>query len=322
MLIAADAATPALGKRIEFRIPISPTEKFFSLVRFYNFGLRRLKGAHYQDARLRVVVGDHCDLDAVRRENRWSEDFNIVWERTPDEIFDEFHWAGTANWRLGIPADDAEVIILSDADTVLLRDIDPLLAAFPSNTPMVQGHMAHFPPPLGAASSAPSPKSPEFWPWLFAAFDIPWTAATHRYSMDADKTLPQAPAYFNLGFVAMNAAALPLFASEVADITRRVMAMTDSLMRCQIAVTLIAHRLGIDMGVLPAAYNAANDLGHIEANALPVEGIRVLHFLREDEIRREELQPHLIDGLLSRSFFNPANIVLQNLVREYRESLK
>jgi len=309
-------------KRVEFRIPISPTEKFFSLVRFFNFALRRLNGPHYRDARLLVVVGDHCDLDAVRRENAWSENFNIVWERAPDAIFDEFSWAGTANWRLNIPAGDADIIILSDADTVLLRDIDPLLMEFPLNKPAVRGHMAHFPPPLGPNCTAPSPRGPEFWPWLFNLFDIAWPAETYRYSMDADGSLPVSPAYFNLGFVALNAKALVIFASEIAETTRRVTAATGSVMRCQIAVTIIAHRAGIDIGTLPAAYNAANDLRHLAPNELTADRIRVLHFLRTDEIDRGQLQPHLIDNLLSRSLTNPANVALQDLVREYSESLK
>jgi hypothetical protein len=310
------------AKRVEFRIPISPTEKFFSLVRFYNFALRRLGSPQYRDARMLIVVGDHCNLDAVRRQNEWSENFNIGWERTPDDIFDEFGWAGTANWRLNIPAGDADIVILSDADTALLRDIDPLLMEFPLAEPAVRGHMAHLPPPLGIDSVAPPATGPEFWPWLFNVFAIPWPVATYRYSLDADASLPVSPAYFNLGFVALNAKALAVFASEIAETTRRVTAATGSFMRCQIAVTIIAHRAGIDIGVLPAAYNAANDLGHLRLNALTVDQIRVLHFLRKDEIDRGELQPHLIDNLLSRSLTNPANIALHNLAREYRARLK
>jgi hypothetical protein len=310
------------NKRIEFRIPISPTDKFFSLVRFYNFALRRLGSPQYRDARLLVVVGDHCNLDAVARENKWSENFNIVWQRVPDEIFDEFNWAGTANWRLSIPAGDADIIILSDADTVLLRDIDPLLAELSLGEPAVRGHMAHLPPPLGIKSTAPSSAGSEFWPWLFNLFDIPWPAATYRYSMDVNGSLPVSPAYFNLGFVALNTKALPIFAAEIKEVTRRVTAATDSLMRCQIATTIIAHRAAIDIGTLSAAYNAANDVGHLEPNGLTVDQIRVLHFLRTDEIDRAELQLCLIDGLLARRLTNPANIALQSLVREYRESLR
>ena len=290
-------------------------------MRFYNFALRRL-GPLYRDARLLVVVGDHCDLEAVRLENKWSENFNIAWERAPDELFAEFNWAGTADWRLKIPAGDADIIVLSDADTVMLRDIDPLLMRFPLDEPTVQGHMAHFPPPLGIASAAPSARGPEFWPWLFKVFDIPWPAATYRYSMDADGWLPMCPAYFNLGFVALNAKALPVFAAEITETTRRVTAVTGSVMRCQISITIMAHQHGIKIGILPAAYNAANDLHHLGPNGLTVDQIRVLHFLRTDEIDRAELQPHLIDNLLSRSLTNPANVALQNLAREYRESLK
>jgi hypothetical protein len=308
-----------LTKRVEFRIPISPTEKFFSLVRFYNFALRRL-GCAYHDARLVVTVGDHCDLDAVRRQNTWSEKFNVVWERVPDEIFDEFHWGGTANWRLRIPVEDADIIVLSDADTILLRDIDPLLAELPIDLPSIRGHMAHLPPPLGAKAIAPSPIGPEFWPWLFSFFGIPWPGAPYRYSMDADGSLPMSPAYFNLGFIALNAPALAVFGPEVDEATRRVTAATDSAMRCQIALTVIAYRAGIDIDTLPAAYNAANDIIHLTVNRLTAERIRVLHFLREDEINRDEFQPHLIEKLLSRSLANPANIALQNLAREFRES--
>jgi hypothetical protein len=308
------------AKRVEFRVPISPTEKFFSLVRFYNFALRRLDSAQYREARLMIIVGDHCDLDLVRRQNQWSEDFNITWERVPDDVFDEFHWAGTANWRLSIPSDDADVIVLSDADTVLLRDVDPLLTELPTATAWIRGHMAHFPPPPGSKTNAPI--GSEFWPWLFNIFDIPWPPATYRYSMDADRSLPESPAYFNLGFVALNRKALSVYASEITEVTRRVTAATDSFMRCQIALTIVAHRAGIDIGTLPAAYNAANDVAHLKTNGLTAEQIRVLHFLREDEVTRDELQPHLIRNLLSRSLTNPANIALQSLAREFRESIR
>jgi hypothetical protein len=315
-------AAPQCATHVEFRIPISPSGHFYSLVRFFNFALRRLGAPHYRQARLLVVVGDYCDLDAVRRENSWSENFNVAWERVPDEIFEKFHWAGTANWRFNAPADETTAIILSDADTVLLRDIDPLLRELPLDKSAVRGHMAHFPPGLGAKSLAPAPMGPEFWPWMFDAFQVPWPAAVHRYSY-CENTLPMSPAYFNLGFVALNARASAIFAREIPEITQRVAELTDtSFMRCQIAMTLLAHRYNMNVGLLTAEYNAANDISHLKVNKLTADRIRVLHFLRSDEISREELQPSLIDGLLSRSLTNPANIALQNLVREYRESLR
>jgi hypothetical protein len=61
---------------------------------------------------------------------------------------------------------------------------------------------------------------------------------------------------------------------------------------------------------------------HLKVNGLAAERIRVLQFLREDEVNRDELQPHLIEKLLSRSLANPANIALQNHAREFQESMK
>jgi len=182
--------------------------------------------------------------------------------------------------------------------------------------------MAHYQPPLGANSKAPSTADPEFWPWLFRVFSIPWPASTYRYSMDANGALPFSPAYFNLGFVALNAKALTIFAAEIAETTRRVTALTDSPMCCQIAVTIIAHRAEFDIETLPAAYNSANDLGHFRLNGLTTDQIRVLHFLRTDEIDRGDIQPHLIDKLLTRLLTNQVNITLQDVVREYRKIAK
>lgn len=52
--------------------------------------------------------------------------------------------------------------------------------------------------------------------------------------------------------------------------TRRVVAaLGNSYMRSQMALTLAAFLCEqIDIGVLPAAYNAANDAGHLAANGL------------------------------------------------------
>lgn len=308
------------AKRLEFRIPISPTPSFFSQVRLFNYALRRL-GPAYESARLLLVVGDHGDMESVLRQNSWSEDFNIVWERVPDAIADQFGIWGTANWRLKLPSGDADVIILSDADTVMLRDIDTLLSELPSSQPAMCGHMAHFPPPV-SGEGVPAAHSFSFWPWLFNEFGMSPASKTYPYSMDEASSLPRAPAYFNLGFVVMNSATLPIMDTAIFEVERRINALTKSHMRCQIAITIIAHQMGIDIGVLPASYNAANDLGHFEANGLTVDEIRVLHYLRTDEIDRSSmLLPNKIDTFLKQRLSNPINIALQNLVRSYRESL-
>jgi hypothetical protein len=310
---------PPSYRCLDFRIPISPTRGFFAQVRLFNYALRRL-GPPYERAKMTIVVGDCCDIQSVRAENSWSEAHNIVWERVPDEVCQEFGIWGTANWRLSLPADDSDVVILSDADTVLLRDIDAVIAELPSGVPAVRGHMAHAPPRTGG--TRPEGRSPEFWPWLFDQFDIEWTCSTYPYSID-DAPEAQAPAYFNLGFVVTNASALHILNERITEVERRIKTLTESPHRCQIAVTVIAHLSGFDIQVLPAAYNAANDLRHLSHNGLQVADIRVLHYLRENELDRSRiLLPENIDEFISRELRNPANVALQRLVRSYLEALK
>lgn len=301
--------------RLEFRIPISPTAGFFAQVRLFAFALRRIGGL-YEQARIRIAVGDKCDLDAVRRSNRWSENENVLWDRVPDALFESAGIWGTANWRLNLPVDDADIIILSDADTVLLRDINPILDMFQSDRPIIAGHMAHYPPPVGLLN--PAPAGPEFWPEILHAYGAGHIVLQERYSMDVAGSLPLSPPYFNLGFVAMNRSALFGFGHDIHWTEAWLKAHSGSHMRCQLALTLIACRREMDIKCLPASYNMANDVHHFSASGLKQEDVRVLHYLRETELDRSTfLLPGGIDAFLSRPMQLPINTRLQQLVRDY-----
>lgn len=304
---------------VEFRIPISPTPGFYSQVRFFNFALRRL-GGPYQNARLSVVVGDHADLDRVREENAWSEGENVVWHRVPDEIFDRHGIWGTANWRFMIPSSGADAIILSDADTVLVRPVDPIFEQLAGEKPAIAGHMAHLPPPV--ANSAPPSSSADFWRWLLHSLDVPLPAFEYRYSIDADRKFEAVPAYFNLGFIALNSAALALFASQIMEEEEKILALTASRMRCQLAVTTIAYRAGMKILSLPAEYNLANDERHIAQHIRDMAQVRVIHFLRNEEMNRfSDLLEGNLDDFVTRPMTNPANLRVQALAREYAGEL-
>lgn len=301
--------------RLEFRIPISPTPGFFAQVRVFDFALRRL-GPPYSQARLFVCVGNDCDIEAVRAANAWSTD-RVYWEAVPRAVFAECGIHGTCDWRLLRGAGEADVIILSDADTVLLRDIDPLLANMPTNRPAVRGHMAHLPPP-SSGGSLPASDSPGYWPALFEHFGAPWPERLFGYSMDESGRFPQIPAYFNLGFVALNPAGLAVFTQHIFDFQKAFTRSINSHMRCQIAVSCIAYEHGFDIDVLPANYNAANDLTHLRCNYISAEDIRVLHYLRTDEIERSLIfQDDHIDKFLAAELLNPSNRALQTIAAEY-----
>jgi hypothetical protein len=301
--------------KLEFRIPISPTAGFYSQVRVFDYALRRL-GPPYNHARINVYVGDDCDIEEVRRANAWSGP-HVEWGAVPREIVDEFGIHGTADWRLIPPSRDADLIILSDADTILLRDINPLLMAMPEDRPAIRGHMAHMPPP-SLGGELPHPSSKGYWPGLFTLFGAPWPDRLFAYSMDDTGQFPQIPAYFNLGFVALNPAGLSALGLHIFDFQREFSRVIECNMRCQIALSLIAYTQQIDIDALPATYNTANDLKHLECNYVSVEDIRVLHYLRTEEIDRSTIfQDEFIRAFVAQDLANPVNRALQAFAKIY-----
>ena len=304
---------PDKDLKLEFRIPISPTPGFFAQIRLFHFSLQQL-GPLYRNARLRIVVGDNCDLGVVIAANSWADGENIAWNAVPRGLFDVADIWATANWRLSIPAGDADVVILSDADTVLLRDIDPILADFDAAHAVVRGHVAHYPPPI-----AEGPAGPDYWAMLLSKYGANWNRPMVRYSMDIDNTLPLAPPYYNLGFVAMNPAALSEFGRDIHWTEEWLRKFHPSHMRCQIALTLIAAAQDMDAGYLPATYNAANDIAHFSASGMTPADVRVLHYLRETEFKRASfLLPGEIEAFLEREPEAIMNRELRELVRAWR----
>ena len=294
---------------LEIRIPVSPRRDFFHQVRFFEHNLRRLGGA-YRRALLRVVVGDDADMAAVRRANAWSAGRAVEWIGVPQDIFARHGMWGTADWRLMLPP-EGDLVVLADADTVWLRDIDPLRHAIGPGA-VAAGHMAHVAPPVpqDAGLLAGTPRA-AIWPALLQVFGLPMPDRLHPYSMDPDATFGLAPAYFNLGFVALTPEAARACARRVLPVQDRLLEVCRSRMRCQIALTLACLIEGVALEILPAAYNAANDPVHFAHNRLSADAVRVLHYLRTGEVRRERIvlpehqaetlalrPPHPLDRLL------------------------
>lgn len=302
--------------RPRFRIPISPTRGFFAQVKFFECALRRLNGV-YDEATLDVVVGGgDCRADSIVRENKWSVNKKVNWIIVPRGIFHHYGMHGTANWRFFPEMECDEVLILSDADTALLGDVDPLLADFPLHQPCIAGHMAHLPPPVAPHIRFPKATDFEFWPQLFSEFGAVFPEHLHRYSMDVHNQFPLAPPYFNLGFVAMNKRAVDIFRQQIFEFESVFNRLINSNMRCQIACTVIAHQYSMDVKVLPASYNAANDATHYHHNGLAPADVRVIHYLRDDEIDRSTIfLPENVGEFLRAALRNPINVELQKLTK-------
>ena len=297
---------------IEFRIPISPRTSFYRRVHFFCAALQRLPRT-YAEARVRIVVGDDVGLDQVQAENRWSSQYNVEWHRVPPDVFAEHHYFATADLRYLLPAPSGGLVVLMDADSVVVRPFLQELEWMLCDDPCISGHMAHLPPPVKIRDA--TPEANDLWPFLFQRFGIPWPETLYRYSMDLEHKWPPVPAYYNLGFVVLNEAALKIFAQAIFDLQRRLRELVESDMRCQIAVTLISYAHQMRRQNLPATFNAANDIQHFDHNRVRTEEIKVIHYLRADEIDRDSfLNDEEKTAFLRATLRNPVNQLLQSVV--------
>jgi hypothetical protein len=211
----------------------------------------------------------------------------------------------------------AALIILADADTALIKPFGCELVGCCPRSPasQVTWHM-HRPPPV-KLHNRPNVSADEFWPFLFREFSIPWPDELYRYSMDLANAVFTVPAYYNLGLVVLNRAALKRFRETTFEVRDRLNAILTSEMRCQIACTLISYQFAMRRQNLSAAFNAANDERHLVHNRVPLDEIRVIHYLRREELDRESfLGSHLRDRFLVATLRNPVNQLLQKLARE------
>lgn len=297
---------------IEFRIPIAPRSSFYRRVHFFCAALQRLPRA-YAEARVRIVVGDDVGLDQVQAENRWSSQYNVEWHRVPPHVFAEHHYFATADLRYLLPAPSGGLVVLMDADSVVVRPFLQELEWMLCDDPCISGHMAHLPPPVKIKGA--TPEANDLWPFLFQHFGIPWPETLYRYSMDLEDKWPPVPAYYNLGFVVLNEAALKIFAQAIFDLQRRLRKLVESDMRCQIALTLISYAHQMRRQNLPATFNAANDIQHFDHNRVRAEEIKVIHYLRADEIDRDSfLKDEEKTAFLRATLRNPVNQLLQSVI--------
>ncbi len=307
--------------RLEFRMPMSPSAGFYRQARLFRFALDRL-GGDYEKALLTVTVGDNPDMEAVMRENTWSKDRNVRWLPVPRAIFDEFGIHGTADYRY-IPASDADIVLMVDADTVLVRPIDDLLDRIDADAAVLYGHMAHYPPTDLTLTCGLVDAEGRFWAALFNHFGIKDLVAVHPYSMDVGGVHGLAPPYFNLGFLAMTQSALAYLRANVFDVQRELMAVFPTHMRCQFAVTIIGLKYLDRLECLGAQYNLANDDVHFRANRVTAADARLIHYLRETEfLRMTFLDPDKIEETIQRSYVNAASKLVAGIVADYSEALK
>jgi hypothetical protein len=269
--------------KLDIRIPISPEPYFYRQVEYLWRAFNAAGGVGAR-ARFVVTVGEDCEpFDLVER-NPWSRD-RVEWRWTDREKFRRLSYGATAldRWEHGT---DADVVLLLDADTLLINPIDDIVQAL-AETPAIAGVMAHVPPFVGLAPQTG-------WDEVFAAVgrSVPPDRFQHSGwgGMLADHRHRFGPAYYNFGAVFVPGSLLLKLGAEY----ERWMAsaLTAPIHRWfygQLALTFAIYELQLPRIALGLRYNFPNDVWADHKMSSELSDIRILHYLREDVIgtRRE-----------------------------------
>jgi hypothetical protein len=270
--------------KIEFLIPGSPTDAFFSQVAMFRLDLDALGGI-YERARLVLCLGAPRAAAVPVRWKPHLRRVDVLW--APETVY---HATGTGSvFRYELLDASSDLSILCDADTLLARPFDPASLEDFVQRPAVRGVIAHYPPPLGDdAGRDYSPQGPD-WFWQFIArrtlgteIDFP-----HEYSLQVPGG--RAPFYVNYGAVIGTFDLLRRLRDELAWLLPRIRADLANRFAGQIGLTLGCLAGGIPTEPLPMRYNFPND--PIADRLYPEELSQVvlLHYLRLERFDRQRI---------------------------------
>jgi len=267
--------------KIDFLIPGSPNDAFFSQIAFFRLALDAL-GEVYRRARVVAALGDETIVPIPSRWSRYFERIEVEWV-DPAE-FRRRGYLAQVDRRCDLFRPDADMVIFCDADTALIRAL-PGLAASLVDEPALLGVIAHYHFPWADSTGEPE----RDWERLAASLLGREIALEHRYSLQEPALANRCPFYVNYGFLAGPPALFARFSEAYRAMVPRVHRVLGNHFSSQVTIPLAIAELGLPARALPMRYNFPNDP---QADALyPYElgRIVVLHYLRTSQFDRQHV---------------------------------
>lgn len=256
-----------------------------------------------------VSVGEDIEPYDIAAEQPWS-DANVTWRWVPREEFRQLNYHATVADRFKFKS-EADVVVFSDADTLFIKGVDDVLE-YLNVVPAIAGVIAHAPPFL--VSSGVS------WKSVFETMDRQIPPDMHQHTgwgmMFEQPEARFCPTYFNFGAVFVSNKILPPLACAYRrqlDVARR--ANLDYFVH-QLALTLAIYELDLHRISLDLRYNFPNDPIFEDAYPQDLNDVRILHYLRTEEVQRDAIWRSDDDttAFLSRQNLRPSNEALRRTV--------
>jgi hypothetical protein len=267
-----------------FLIPASPTDGFCGQIAMWRRALDDLGGI-YQQARVVAVFGDSAGTAIPRR---WFPHFaRITVHHITPAAFEAngYHAQADARWEL-VP-EDCDLALFADADVMILRPIDELLARVELEQ-AIAGAIAHLPFPVG-----PETDPERAWSELAHALlggDIPFEHEHTLVRSSESASTRRCPFYVNFGLVVVPRSLVDPIGKQFRALRPLVAPRLRSPdFAGQVALTLAVHSQDVPRLAMELRYNFPNDQRAEVLHADDAADLRVIHYLRTDRFDRQRI---------------------------------
>jgi hypothetical protein len=270
-----------MRKRLEIRVPISPTSYYFRHIHFMAASLQRLAGT-IGDYEIVVCVGGDEEPRNLYEFLPWSSNYPLIWRWVDRTRFRQDGYWETSHEIFRQPG-RGRFVMCADADIVFVRDFSDLLDDL-ERSPAVAGVIAHVSPFTKPVPPFDKMLPLETWQHLCEGYGVALPPLTDEHTgwgvMATSSDHRFTPPYFNFGVVVAPFRLMDKISAEMARADEFVKASLTSGYRFQIALTLAILKNGLTTRSLPVRYNFPNDSRFDEKYPEDLNDIRILHYLR------------------------------------------
>ncbi len=308
---------------LEIRLPISPTDKYLRMVRYFVHSMRTLGGPIAASAKIVLSVSrdhDYVDLASIYP---WLNDKLIDIRWLDEALFRELEYDATGVDRFWVES-PADVVALMDADMLIAGDFDSIIYRCLAEDKLL-GFIAHVSPFSGEKSSE------RHWQELFelAGLGVPDSCCEHT-GWGLMRTEPQhryCPPYYNYGLVMAPRRLIEKLAATALEEIRYSDQYRETWFKSQIALTLGIIRHQIPWGVVSINDNfplhvSAEKIRQLNPDPEGLnspQDIRIFHYLGKGEINKQHFSSEqLLLELAQRQDLSPSARACADRLSELR----
>lgn len=267
--------------KIDFVIPASPNDAFYSQIAMFRIGLDTLGGA-YRTARLVAVFGDSRITGLPEKWKAHFERIDVEW--ADPSLVEPIGYRAQSDRRFEIIRPDADVVVSCDADTLLLRPFEQATMDAVVNGAL-GGVIAYYHFPWAHSSGNPSAD----WNNISQSIMRRGIDTPYRYTLAEFSEGGCCPFYVNLGLLIGSPKTFHQLNESCKEIKEAVIEILNNRFYEQVTVALAAIKADVGTIALPFRYNFPNHRVADEKYRSELQHVRLMHYAMTERFDRHKI---------------------------------